>query len=81
MLFHWTPHIVPVMSIDHYRGTIIFGATLMFDETSESFRWLFDILLQAHNNKKPKTIFTDQDQAMARALADVMPETRHDLCM
>jgi len=52
----------------------------MYDETSESFRWLFDTFLQAHNNKKPKTIFTDQDQAMARAIADVMPDTHHGLC-
>ena len=36
---------------NHYRGTIIFGATLMFDETSESFRWLFDKFLQEHKKK------------------------------
>ena len=65
---------------NHYRGTIIFGAALMFDETSESFRWLFDTFLQAHNNKKPKTIFTDQAQAMATTLEDVIPETHHGLC-
>ncbi|XP_039687053.1 protein FAR1-RELATED SEQUENCE 5-like [Medicago truncatula] len=65
---------------NHYRGSVIFGAALMYDETSESFRWLFDTFLQAHNNKKPKMIFTDQDQAMARAVADVMPETHHGLC-
>ncbi|XP_073224905.1 protein FAR1-RELATED SEQUENCE 5-like [Cicer arietinum] len=35
---------------------------------------------QAHNHKKPKTVFTDQNQAMARALAEVMPETHHGLC-
>ncbi|CAJ2664423.1 unnamed protein product [Trifolium pratense] len=65
---------------NHYRGSIIFGAALMYDETIESFKWLFDTFLQAHNNKKPRTIFTDQDQAMARALAEVMPETHHGLC-
>ncbi|XP_004490690.1 protein FAR1-RELATED SEQUENCE 5-like [Cicer arietinum] len=48
--------------------------------TIESFKWLFDTFLQAHNHKKPKTVFTDQDQAMARALAKVMPETHHGLC-
>ncbi|XP_058752672.1 protein FAR1-RELATED SEQUENCE 5-like [Vicia villosa] len=48
--------------------------------TIESFKWLFDTFLQAHSNKKPKTIFTDQYQAMARALAEVMPETHHGLC-
>ena len=65
---------------NHYRGSIIFGAALMYDETIKSFKWLFDTFLQAHNNKKSKTIFTDQDQAMATALEKVMPETHHGLC-
>jgi zinc finger SWIM domain-containing protein 3 len=65
---------------NHYRGSVVFGAALMYDETIESFKWLFDTFLQAHNNKKPRTVFTDQDPAMARALAEVMPETHHGLC-
>lgn len=65
---------------NHYRGSVIFGAALLYDETVESFKWLFETFLQAHNNKKPRTIFTDQDRAMAKALDEVMPETRHGLC-
>ncbi|XP_024629942.1 protein FAR1-RELATED SEQUENCE 5-like [Medicago truncatula] len=63
-----------------YGDSIIFGAALMYDETIPSFKWLFETFLQAHNNKKPKTIFTDQDQAMSRALEEVMPDTHHGLC-
>ena len=33
------------------------------------------------SGKAPKTIFTDQDAAMAKALYVVMPETYHRLCM
>ena len=65
---------------NHYKGAVIFGAALLYDETAESFKWLFETFLQAHNQKKPQTIFTDQDQAMAKALAEVMPETHHGLC-
>jgi hypothetical protein len=30
--------------------------------------------------EKPKTILTDQDAAMAKAISLVMPETFHGLC-
>jgi zinc finger SWIM domain-containing protein 3 len=54
---------------------VIFGATLLYDETVESFKWLFGSFLDAHASKKPRWIFTDQDAAMGKALGEVMPET------
>ncbi|XP_073129199.1 protein FAR1-RELATED SEQUENCE 5-like [Henckelia pumila] len=58
---------------NHHRGAVIFGAALLYDETSSSFEWLFETFLEVHKQKKPLTIFTDQDQAMAKAL--------HECCM
>ncbi|XP_054793910.1 protein FAR-RED IMPAIRED RESPONSE 1-like [Prosopis cineraria] len=66
--------------INHYRGGVIFGAALLYDETIESFKWLFEIFLRAHKNVRPLTIFTNQDAAMTRALQEVMPEVKHALC-
>ncbi|XP_028077126.1 protein FAR1-RELATED SEQUENCE 5-like [Camellia sinensis] len=68
------------VGFNHHRETVIFGAALMYDETAESFTWLFQIFLEAMSNKAPKTIFTDQDAAMAKAIAIVMPDTNHRLC-
>ncbi|KAK8939271.1 Protein FAR1-RELATED SEQUENCE 5 [Platanthera zijinensis] len=68
------------IGFNHHRGLIVFGAALLYDETAESFAWLFETFLEAHKSKKPKTIFTDQDAAMAKALSEVFPETRHGLC-
>ncbi|XP_073027865.1 protein FAR1-RELATED SEQUENCE 5-like isoform X2 [Primulina eburnea] len=65
---------------NHHRGAVIFGAALLYDETASSFKWLFETFLEAHKQKKPLTIFTDQDQAMAKALQEVMPEVFHGLC-
>jgi zinc finger SWIM domain-containing protein 3 len=65
---------------NHHRGVVIFGAALLYDETAESFKWLFESFLNAHAGKKPQTIFTDQDAAMAKALPEVMPDTWHGLC-
>ncbi|KAK2437056.1 protein FAR1-RELATED SEQUENCE [Trifolium repens] len=65
---------------NHFRGVVIFGAALLYDETAESFEWLFREFLKAHKSKRPQTIFTDQDHAMAKALREVIPETYHGLC-
>ncbi|XP_059649946.1 protein FAR1-RELATED SEQUENCE 5-like [Cornus florida] len=61
-------------------GIMIIDYALMHDETIDSFIWLFETFLEAMSNKKPKTIFIDQDAAMAKALTFVMPETCHQLC-
>ncbi|XP_043693062.1 protein FAR1-RELATED SEQUENCE 5-like [Telopea speciosissima] len=53
---------------NHHRGVVIFGAALLYDETAESFKWLFETFLESHEKKKPITIFTDQDAAMANAI-------------
>jgi zinc finger SWIM domain-containing protein 3 len=59
---------------------VIFGAELLYDETIESFKWLFGSFLDAHAGKKPRSIFTDQDPAMAKVLGEMMLETWHGLC-
>jgi hypothetical protein len=41
----------------------VFGAALMYNETFESFKWLFESFLKAHNGQQQKTIYTNQDVA------------------
>jgi hypothetical protein len=50
---------------------VFFGAVLIYDKTFESFKWLFETFLKAHNDKQPKTIYTDQDSAMGKAVKEV----------
>ncbi|CAN6696380.1 unnamed protein product [Malus baccata var. baccata] len=50
------------------------------NESTESFVWLFKTFLESMGNKQPKTIFTDEDQAMANAIEQVFTGTRHRLC-
>ncbi|XP_057794140.1 protein FAR1-RELATED SEQUENCE 5-like [Salvia miltiorrhiza] len=61
--------------------TVVFGAALLYDETSVKFEWLFDTFTRAMGQKKPITILTDQDAAMAKALSSIWPETHHRLCL
>ncbi|XP_042478523.1 protein FAR1-RELATED SEQUENCE 5-like isoform X1 [Macadamia integrifolia] len=65
---------------NHHRETVVFGAALLYDETTDSFQWLFETFFDVMSGKKPKTIFTDQDPTMAKAISFVMPETYHGIC-
>ncbi|KAK2979185.1 hypothetical protein RJ640_027022 [Escallonia rubra] len=65
------------IGFNHYREQVIFGASLLYDETQASFNWVFSTFLEAHDFKKPTTLFTDQDIAMGNAISVVMPEVRH----
>jgi len=71
----------PILGCNHHKQTIIFGCALLFNETIESFVWLFETFLTAMSGKHPNTIFTDQDAAMAEAIAYVFPNTSHRLCL
>ena len=67
------------VGINHHRETVIFGTALMYDETADSSTWLFETFFDAMSNKIPKSIFIDQGAAMAKACANVMPNTYHML--
>ncbi|KAK8914425.1 Protein FAR1-RELATED SEQUENCE 5 [Platanthera zijinensis] len=68
------------VGFNHFRQTVVYGAALMYDETIPSFEWVFQTFVYAMFGKKPATIFTDQDQAMASALKNIMPDVFHGLC-
>ncbi|KAF8037796.1 hypothetical protein BT93_B0595 [Corymbia citriodora subsp. variegata] len=70
----------PFVGVNHHWKNILFGCAFLLDETAESFIWLFEVFLQSMGDKAPKTIFTDQDQAMAKAIRIVFPNTQHRLC-
>ncbi|PIN12418.1 hypothetical protein CDL12_14969 [Handroanthus impetiginosus] len=67
--------------VNHHKQTIVFGAALIYDETTSTFIWLFDTFARAMSGKQPQTILTDQDAAMAKALAIKWPKTYHRLCI
>ncbi|PKU70174.1 Protein FAR1-RELATED SEQUENCE 5 [Dendrobium catenatum] len=70
----------PIIGVNNHWQNIILGVSFLSDETIDSFCWLFRTFLKIMDNKHPVIIFTDQDQAMARAIEIVFPNTRHRLC-
>ena len=69
----------PFVGVNHHKQTVVFGAALLYDETTESFKWFFETFLGAMSGKQPKTILSDQSAAMANAMGKVFPETKHRL--
>ncbi|XP_015689690.1 protein FAR1-RELATED SEQUENCE 5-like isoform X2 [Oryza brachyantha] len=70
------------LGVNHHKQICIFGATLLYDESEESFKWLFDTFKVATNGKQPKTILTDWSLAatIAAATTAAWPGTVHCLC-
>ncbi|KAK2996030.1 hypothetical protein RJ640_023400 [Escallonia rubra] len=62
------------IGFNHYREQVIFGASLLYDETQASFDCVFNTFLETRKFKKPTTLFTNQDIAMGNAARVVMPE-------
>ncbi|KAG6421424.1 hypothetical protein SASPL_117976 [Salvia splendens] len=63
------------------KRTLEIKQALLYDETIETFEWLFGAFEDAMMGKRPKTILTDQDQAMSAALASKWLSTYHRLCV
>ena len=47
------------VGLNHHQEIVTFGAALLYDETADSFIWLFQTFLQAMSGKAPKRIFID----------------------
>ncbi|OMO69105.1 hypothetical protein COLO4_29258 [Corchorus olitorius] len=66
--------------VNHHKQMVIFGAALLYDETVDSFKWLFQKFLEAMSGKKPKTILSEQDAVVSEAINSVFPETEQRMC-
>uniref|UniRef100_A0A8I6Y6F0 Protein FAR1-RELATED SEQUENCE n=1 Tax=Hordeum vulgare subsp. vulgare TaxID=112509 RepID=A0A8I6Y6F0_HORVV len=71
---------VPFIGVNHHRSTTVFGFGIVSDETEASFVWLLEAFLESTKQKHPRSVITDGDHAMAKAIAAVLPNTDHRLC-
>ncbi|KAF2941609.1 hypothetical protein DAI22_03g359400 [Oryza sativa Japonica Group] len=63
------------IGVNHHKQPVIFGAALVYDESVESFKWLFETFKSAMSGKQPKTVMIDQSTAISEAVASVWPRT------
>ncbi|GAA0142454.1 hypothetical protein LIER_03354 [Lithospermum erythrorhizon] len=64
----------------NYQGTCVFGGALLYEETTTTFKWLFDTFMRCINYKLPQTMMTDQASAIVAALREVLPGVYLDFC-
>ena len=70
----------PFIGINRHGQTFTLGCGFMRDEKEEAFKWLFTTFLEAMNGRQPDNIITDQDKAMANAIAAIFPDSWHRNC-
>jgi len=68
------------MGIDRNGITIQLGCGFMRNEKTEAFVWLFTEFKKAMGDRDPINIITDQDLAMAAAIAQVFTTSVHRNC-
>jgi hypothetical protein len=54
---------------------MMFGCALLINETIESYTWLLKICLEAILGCAPSTIIIDDDKAIGKAIAEILPNT------
>ncbi|GKA57829.1 FAR1-related sequence 5-like protein [Tanacetum coccineum] len=72
--------LVPFTGIDNHNRCMIFAAALLANESAIKYTWLLKKFKKVFV-KVPKVVVTDQDPAMKIAIEEILPDTRHRLCM
>ncbi|KAG0446976.1 hypothetical protein HPP92_028548 [Vanilla planifolia] len=72
--------LVLFVGVNHHKQAVIFGSAFLCDETTETFKWLFDAFKSAVGGKQPKTIFIDQFMEFDDVIEAIWPGTSQRLC-
>lgn len=71
----------PFVGMTDHGNTCLFGCAFLGDETTETFKWVFETFRTAMRGKDPISIITDQDSAMRSAIGQVFKITKHRNCL
>ena len=61
--------------------SVFLGVAFLANEKIESYEWLFNTFLKAMCGVASHLIITDEDASMKDAIAQILPDTTHRLCM
>lgn len=66
--------------MNHHGSTVVFGCVVVSDERVATYEWVLKQFLSCMCQKHPKSLITDGDNAMRRAILLVFPNSDHQLC-
>ncbi|KAL2326536.1 hypothetical protein Fmac_025594 [Flemingia macrophylla] len=72
---------VPFVGVNHHFQFLLLGLAFVCDESESTFLWLMRAWLRAMGGCAPKVILTDRDEALKKAVAQVIPEACHCFCL
>ncbi|KAI5312896.1 hypothetical protein L3X38_042070 [Prunus dulcis] len=70
-----------MLGVNNHGQTIVLACAFLSKEMTEWIIWMFEEFKKAMPGGEPKTIITDQDAAMTRAISIAFPTTFHRLCI
>ena len=71
---------IPFVGVNNHHCTTVFDCAIVSDKTEATYVWLLQTFLKANCQKKPRSIITDGDAAMIRAIRLVLVDVLHRLC-
>ena len=71
---------IPFVGLNNHRKTTVFACAIVSDETEATYTWLLQTFLKAMCQKMPRSVITDADAAMIRAIRQVLPDVWHRIC-
>uniref|UniRef100_J3N1I1 Uncharacterized protein n=1 Tax=Oryza brachyantha TaxID=4533 RepID=J3N1I1_ORYBR len=71
---------IPFVGLNHHRQTTVFACGIVSDKCVQSYNWMLHVFLRAMCEQKPKSIITDSDNVMMKAIRQMLPETNHRVC-
>ncbi|KQK12935.1 protein FAR1-RELATED SEQUENCE 12 isoform X1 [Brachypodium distachyon] len=74
---HYGRPLLLFIGVNHHKQPTIFGTAFIYDESVESFKWLFETFKSAMSGKQPKTVLTDHSPTISDAVASAWPGTTH----
>ncbi|KAL2929882.1 Protein FAR-RED IMPAIRED RESPONSE 1 [Bienertia sinuspersici] len=69
------------VGVNHHGQTILLGCALVRNEDTETYKWVMREWLECMGGVQPGGIITDQSVPMAKAIEQVLPDSKHRLCV